>query len=140
MNIPVIADTGPLVALFDQGDDFHSWAKDGLARITEPLLTSEAILGEVFFLLSPMRKSRAAFAEFWKEGGIRVAFDAQAQRESLTGLLKKYADVPMSLADATAVRMCELKPRALVWTLDSHFRIYRHLGRKTIPLLDWPRG
>ncbi|MCX6876064.1 MAG: PIN domain-containing protein [Verrucomicrobia bacterium] len=140
MNRPVIADTGPLVALFDRGDACHLWAKDCLGRIGESLLTSEAILSEVFFLLAPMRKSRAACGEFWLEGGLRIGFDAQAQRESLVGLLKKYADIPMSLADATVVRMCEINRGAVVWTLDNHFRIYRHLGRKTIPLLDWPRG
>lgn len=140
MNRPVIADTGPLVALFDQGDAFHTWAMDTLGRINAPLLTSEAILGEVLFLLSPMRKSRAAFAEFWMEGALQVAFDAQAHKQSLVALLNKYADLPMSLADATVVRMCELNRPAVVWTLDGHFRIYRHLGRKTIPLLEWPRG
>ena len=140
MKRPVIADTGPLVALFDRGDGFHSWAKDCLGRIVEPLLTSEAILSEVFFLLSPLRKSRVAFEEFWMEGGLQIAIDAQANRDFLVGLLKKYADTPMSLADATVVRMCELNRQAVVWTLDSHFRIYRQLGRKTIPLLDWPRG
>jgi len=140
MTRPVIADTGPLVALFDRGDAFHAWAKDALGRIIEPLLTSEAVLSEVFFLLAPMKKSRAAFEEFWMEGGLRIAFDAQADKMSLVGLLKKYADIPMSLADATVVRMCEMNCQAVVWTLDSHFRIYRHLGRKMIPLLDWPRG
>ncbi len=59
---------------------------------------------------------------------------------SLVGLLRKYADTPMSLADATVVRICELNRQAVVWTLDNHLRIYRQLGRKTIPLLDWPRG
>jgi predicted nucleic acid-binding protein len=139
MNRLVIADTGPLVALFNQADTFHAWAKDCLGRIDAPLLTSEAVLTEVLFLLAPMRKSRAAFEDFCLEGGLRLALDTQAHLESLIALLRKYADLPMSLADATVVRICELNHRSIVWTLDSHFRIYRHLGRKTIPLLDWPR-
>ncbi|KAB2638875.1 MAG: PIN domain-containing protein [Verrucomicrobia bacterium] len=139
MNRSVIADTGPLVALFDRGDAFHAWAKDCLGRVMEPLLTSEAVLGEVFFLLSALPGSRAAFAQFWAEGALRVALDAQAHRDSLVGLLRKYADTPMSLADATVVRLCEFNRQAVVWALDRHFRIYRQLGRKTIPLLDWPR-
>jgi predicted nucleic acid-binding protein len=138
MTRTVIADTGPLVALFAQGDEFHGWAKDCLGRIDSPLLTSEAVLSEVLFLLAPMRKSRAAFEDFCLEGGLRVALDSQVHLASLIALLRKYADLPMSMADATVVRMCELNHRSVVWTLDSHFRIYRHLGRKTIPLLDWP--
>jgi uncharacterized protein len=139
MNRLVIADTGPLVALFNQADTFHAWAKDCLGRMDAPLLTSEAVLTEVLFLLTPMRKSRAAFEDFCLEGGLRLALDSQAHLESLITLLRKYADLPMSLADATVVRICELNHRSIVWTLDSHFRIYRHLGRKAIPLLDWPR-
>lgn len=139
MNRVVIADTGPLVALFARGDAFHTWAKDCLGRIETPLLTSEAVLTEVLFLLAPMRKSRAAFEDFCLEGGLRVGLDSQIHLESLIALLRKYSDLPMSLADATVVRMCELNPKSIVWTLDSHFRVYRHLGRKTIPLLDWPR-
>jgi predicted nucleic acid-binding protein len=135
----VIADTGPLVALFDQGDTFHVWAKNCLGGIDSPLLTSEAVLTEVLFLLAPMRRSRAAFEDFCLEGGLRLALDTQAHLESLISLLRKYAELPMYLADATVVRMCELNHRSIVWTLDSHFRIYRHLGRKTIPLLEWPR-
>lgn len=140
MSRLVIADTGPLVALFNPADTFHTWAKDCLGRIDAPLLTSEAVLTEVMFLLAPMRKSRAAFEDFCLEGGLRLELDTQAHLESLIALLRKYADLPMSLADATVVRICELHHRSVVWTLDSHFQIYRHQGRKTIPLLDWPRG
>lgn len=140
MTGAVIADSGPLVALFDAGDSFHDWATGVLARLEQPLLVSEAVVSEVMFLLAPLRKSRAAFEEFWLEGGLRVAFDAEAHRDPLVALLRKYADLPMSLADATVVRMSEIQRAAVVWTLDRHFHIYRRLGRRAIPLLDWPRG
>ncbi len=45
----------------------------------------------------------------------------------------KYADVPMSLADACLVRMTEVLTDPVLLTTDTDFRIYRRLGRKTIP-------
>ena len=48
-------------------------------------------------------------------------------------LMAKYADVPMSFADACLVRMTELLADPILLTLDAHFRIYRRHGNKTIP-------
>ena len=47
----------------------------------------------------------------------------------------RYADQPMSLADACLVRLSELHPDAYILTLDSDFRIYRRNGRSQIPAL-----
>ncbi len=135
----LIADTGPLVALFDRGDAYHDWAKRGLGRVSERLVTSESVVSEVLFLLAGLRRSRAAFLGFWGEGGLRVAVEANRDPESLVALLSKYADIPMSLADASVVRLSELNPDAKVWTLDTDFKIYRRFGRRVIPLFDWPR-
>ena len=48
-------------------------------------------------------------------------------------LLKKYSDVPMSVADAYLVRLTEILPNPLLLTTDSDFKIYRRLGRRVIP-------
>ena len=48
--------------------------------------------------------------------------------------MRKYADVPMSLADACLVRMAELNAHSSVLTLDRDFRVYRKHGRQVIPL------
>ena len=48
-------------------------------------------------------------------------------------LLEKYADVPMSIADACLVRLTEILPAPLLLTTDSVFRIYRRLGKRVIP-------
>ena len=139
MNKAVVADTGPLVALFDRGDAYHEWALEGLGKISSPLATTESVVSEVLFLLRDMPRSRAAFLEFWSDGALRIAFDAEVNKTAMAALLRKYADVGMSVADAAIVRLSELVSDALVWTLDKDFRIYRRAGRKVIPLFDWPR-
>ena len=68
-------------------------------------------------------------------GLLRVEFDLMAERQSLDRLVQKYADLPMSLADACLVRMTELNDKAVVCTLDRHFQIYRKHGRQTIPTI-----
>ena len=49
--------------------------------------------------------------------------------------MQKYADVPMSVADACLVRMAETIPQSIIFTLDDDFRTYRRHGRQVIPLL-----
>ena len=53
--------------------------------------------------------------------------------DAVIRLLQKYADVPMSLADACLVRMTEVYSDPVLLTTDSDFRIYRRHGRQTIP-------
>ena len=48
-------------------------------------------------------------------------------------LLDKYADVPMSIADACLVRLTEIYPNSILLTTDADFKIYRRLGRRVIP-------
>lgn len=49
--------------------------------------------------------------------------------------MKRYASVPMTLADGCLVRMAEVHARSPILTLDSDFRIYRKNGRQVIPTL-----
>jgi predicted nucleic acid-binding protein len=53
-------------------------------------------------------------------------------------LLEKYADVPMSFADACLVRMTETLNDPTLLTTDADFRIYRRHGRQVIPCV-FPR-
>jgi predicted nucleic acid-binding protein len=49
--------------------------------------------------------------------------------------MQKYADVPMSLADACLVRMTETHAEPLVLTTDAHFLLYRRHSRQVVPCL-----
>ena len=50
-------------------------------------------------------------------------------------LISRYANVPMSYADACLVRIVETTAHASIMTLDRDFRIYRPANRRVIPLL-----
>ena len=47
--------------------------------------------------------------------------------------MQKYADVPMSLADACFVRMSETLADPVILTTDAAFRLYRRHSRHVIP-------
>ena len=46
-------DTGPLVAVLDDTDQWHAWAAPRLRELNEPLWTCGAVLSETSFLLGP---------------------------------------------------------------------------------------
>ncbi|MGH8650250.1 MAG: hypothetical protein ACREUP_13260, partial [Burkholderiales bacterium] len=66
---------------------------------------------------------------------LRLAFDLCDQLEPVLKLMQKYADLPMSLADACLVRMSETLSDSLVLTTDADFRVYRRHGRQVVPCL-----
>ena len=68
-------------------------------------------------------------------GLLNASFRLQGEQQRLRRLLKRYADVPMSVADACLVRMSELANDCMVVTLDSDFQVYRRNGRPVIPTL-----
>jgi uncharacterized protein len=55
--------------------------------------------------------------------------------EAIEILMEIYQSVPMSLADASLVRMSEIYPRSFILTLDSDFRIYRQNRYQIIPVI-----
>ena len=52
--------------------------------------------------------------------------------------MEKYADVPMSIADACLVRLTETLENPILLTTDSDFKIYRRHKRKSIPAVFPP--
>lgn len=70
--------------------------------------------------------------ELGERGFLRADFALSEEWSSVRDLMRKYADVPMSLADACLVRMVELTPDARLVTLDSDFSVYRKNGRQVI--------
>lgn len=129
----IIADTGPLVAFLVREDLHHSWAVEQFKDLPAPFLTCEPVLTEAFYLVHRLRGGKQRFFTLLGSGLLAVEFDLIGEQKALGNLVRKYGDLPMSLADACVVRMAELSPGASVFTVDSQFRIYRKNGRQVIP-------
>ncbi len=136
MKNRVILDTGPLVALINAHDRYHEWSKIQWADIAPPLLTCEAVLSEACFLLRNSDGGSRIVLELLERNVLNIPFRLMEDVTQIAWLLKKYADIPMSLADACLVRMTELYPDSIVLTIDSDFNIYRKNKRNIIPTLS----
>ena len=134
----VLVDTGPLIALLDRQDRHHAWAQEQFRNIVPPLLTCEAVLTEACHLVPRAGRSREEPLKFLARGVLQVAFSLDENDEEVSSLIERYANVPMSLADACLVRMSELVADSVVLTLDRDFRVYRRRHRQKIPLLIPP--
>jgi uncharacterized protein len=133
--VKAIADTGFLVAFGNRTDRHHAWALQIAPRVTEPLLTCDAVLAETAFHL----RSVDLVLEFVRDGLIVPAFTVADHITRLMELARRYADRTPDLADLCLIRLSELHPRHHVITTDlKDFRVYRRGRREAIPLIHPP--
>lgn len=131
----VVIDTGPIIALLDADEANHDWVVSTLEELRQPLLTCEAVLTEASFLLARVGADPSLVVSLVARGMLTVVSLFDEDANPIGRLVRRYASVPMSLADACLVRIAERTPNATVFTLDSDFRVYRQKGRRVIPLL-----
>jgi predicted nucleic acid-binding protein len=131
----VILDTGPLVAYLWETEPRHGWAVEQIAALVDPPFTCEPVLTETFFLLGRVPGGRERLFDLLSSEAVVVDFAISLHIRALDLLIRKYRDLPMSLADACLVRMAEQRRGAAVLTLDRHFSIYRLHGRQPIPTI-----
>jgi uncharacterized protein len=127
----ILVDTGPLVALFEPKDDAHESMVACLAGIGGRLLTTLPVLTEAFHLLEPGSRGAAALSDFIDGRGLDVWFLDAAELRRALELMRRYADHPMDLADASLVAAAERHRTTKILTLDrGDFTTYRaRIGR-----------
>jgi len=139
MSQRYVIDTGPIVALLNSDEEHHAWAAAQIKEHRAPFSTCEAVLSEAFHLLEQTRDGPDCLLKMIERGFLRLDFTANDQIPAIARLLRRYHDLPMSLADACLVRMTELDEQAGVFTLDGDFLVYRKNSRQIIPVLSPPR-
>lgn len=129
-----LLDTGPLVSYLAAGSRQHKWVIGQWKQLAPPLLTCEPVLTEAASLLKREGGDADPLFALLERGVIRIALSVQDEQADLRALMRRYRNRPMSLADASLVRLSEMHAASEVFTLDSDFRIYRRHGNKVIPV------
>lgn len=129
----IIADTGFWLALANVRDRHHGPAKQALSGLTEPLITTWAVLTETCHLLATRLGSEAL--ERFVAAGAGGAYELfpmdRTHLSRVEALMKKYRDLPMDLADASLVILAEELGSGRILSTDVRdFRTYRWKNRK----------
>lgn len=134
-----VADSGPLLALFNRNDRWHKPVLQWLeANPQAKLLTTWPVLTEVCALLARRLGNDAAldFLRWAQRGGFTLdAPTAEALPETLAQVLlisERFRDLPFDLADACVAEAAARHGIRHVLTIDSDFDVYRDTQGKAL--------
>ncbi len=125
----VLVDTGPLLAFVDDRDSWHGRCKSEFGQARLPLVTTYAVLTELFHLAHRRFGAMSSVWPLLRTGQIALAPLGTADLPSLDALMTRYADRPMDFADATLVHVAGRERISTILTIDhDDFETYR-IGR-----------
>ena len=122
----ILIDTGPLVALFNSTDQFHTPCVNTLKTIHDPLFTLWPVITEAMYLLEGSSIAQEGLWEFLLSRTlILLSLDIE-DLARMRELMHRYRDRQMDLADAALVRVAEREQIQTIFTIDQRdFQIYQ---------------
>lgn len=127
-----LIDSGPLIALFDRSDSYHTQVLECLRLYKGELVSSWAVLTEVSHMLDFNSQVQMDFLAWVERGAIRVAEIEQRELMAIRQMMGKYADLPMDLADASLLHLANREGIRQIISIDSDFDVYRTLKKQPL--------
>jgi predicted nucleic acid-binding protein len=121
------------VALGDRDDSFHAWAVAKFQTLREPPIVCRAVLTEATHLLRRFSPALVRMRALLEAGRLLVA-DEPSPAAALR-LMERYANVPMSFADACLTLLAELSSETRIFTVDRDFTVYRRADGGALSLI-----
>jgi predicted nucleic acid-binding protein len=136
MTANAVIDTGAILALLDRSDRWHRICVEEFQQLRLPLMTSEAVLTELFHLVGDSRHEMEAAWQLVNSGAIVLATIDNSELEAVHKLMSRYSDRPMDFADATLVHLAKREQLTTIFTVDhADFETYRIDGRRRFRVL-----
>lgn len=124
----ILADTGFWLALASRRDKHHARATAWLEALDEGLVTTWPVVTETCHLLLHRvgPESQRKFIHSYSEGAFEVFELEREHAPRIASLMKKYARLPMDLADASLVILAEHLSHGRILSTDQRdFHAYR---------------
>ena len=141
MPAEALIDTGAILALLDKSDRWHQPCVTAFAQLRLPLLTSEAVLTELFHLVGDARVEMEAAWKFVRSGALVLGHIEHGELPYIHALMSRYWDRPMDFADATLVHLAKRESLSAILTVDhADFTTYRIEGKRQFRVLPANRS
>ena len=128
----VLIDTGPLIALFDRDDKYHTSILEFIKNTNYRFISTTAVLTETMYMLDFNVAVQLSFLEWIMKEGVIIHEIKQSNIKRIIDLTRKYSDRPMDFADATLVIAAEERGIRQIISIDSDFDIYRLYNKMKI--------
>ena len=122
-----LVDAGPLIALFDRDDKYHSIILNFLRNYRGLLVTTWPVITEVLHMLDFNVGAQLDFLEWIQKGGLLIERISEEDLSRIIELTRKYRDISMDLADISLIIVSEKTGINEIVTIDSDFNVYRNV-------------
>ena len=142
MAADALIDSGAIVAMLDKTDPWHRLCQEAFRQLHLPLLTSEAVLTEVFHFVGQAQPKMENAWKFVRSGALVMGRIDHQELPQVHALMSRYWDRPMDFADATLVHLAKRESISAILTIDhADFTAYRIEGKRQFKVLphDRPR-
>lgn len=123
--IPVLLDTGVIVAFLDRREQHHARCANLIRNLDRPLATCEEVITESCYLLAGVVGASEAVIENVEKKIFEIPFQLSRSAAAVRSILRKYRDIPASMADACLIHLADELDTGDILTLDRDFELYR---------------
>ena len=136
MPTNALIDTGAILALLDGSDRWHDSCEKVFRQLRLPLLSTAAVLTELFHLVGDKRAEMEVARKFVRSGALIIGTIENSELPHLHTLMSRSWDRPMDFADATLVYLANQESLFVIFTVDqADFATHRLQGKRRFRVL-----
>jgi predicted nucleic acid-binding protein len=129
--VDCLIDTGAMLAILNARDIWNTACSETFIGLSLPLITSEAVLAELFHLAGKRRVHMENVWKFIHSVALTIGVIQDTDLPAIHTPMKRYADRPMDFADATLVHLAKRERLSTIFTVDhADFATYRIDGKR----------